>query len=1116
MSCVVGRTRTLRINFTLCPFEKTTRTSNSRLSFFASDAHTSSPPIFLWFHSLLSGSATPPPGPDASPAVDEGELLAKKAKEQRKAEIKEKESEDKWLEEVEPEEGGAAVLPTPSPAPGSKGLLPPLPLSDSLSAAPSVKKSDDDETPLPFSRKGAMRPPQAPRTPAGGATKVTYMTGDREGGRATLSEKQGETPMTSGQAPAPEVPPDIDPLDMYMMGHDDDDDDPQAFDPESGWLANLQKKKEKRKEMPVIDHSAMDYLPFRKNFLIEPPEVRAMTDAQVAVLRQELEGIRIKGKDCPRPLKNWEMMGLNDRILYVLKEKLGFKQPTPIQAQAIPAIMAGRDVIASAKTGSGKTLAYVLPMLRHVLDQPRVELGEGPIALIIAPTRELAVQIYHDARKLAIACGLRVLCAYGGSGISEQIAELKRGAEVVVCTPGRMIDLLCANSGRVTNLKRASYVVLDEADRMFDMGFIPQVTRIMENVQPDRQTVLSATPRQLEALARQILKRPLEIIVGGKSVVCSDVTQQVLMVDEQNKFVRLLEILKEHHNRGQVIVFVAQQEKADGLFKQLVQAGYSCMPLHGGRDQADRDSTITDFKNGEINILVATSVAARGLDVKSLVLVVNYECPNHLEDYVHRVGRTGRAGNKGTAITFVTPEEEKYAPDLVRALQESKAAIPEDLKKMAEDFQAKLSQNLAHAHSSGFGGKGFKFDETEAAQKDAELTAQKIWRADAPLSVSAPGQEYGAIDPEELHPNTEELLLEAEMAADEAANPLGPAMPPSALEPAAALSGLLPGGAPAAPMPATAAAAAGVLPTPGGTPGLLPQAGAPGQPANPALQAAIAAAMKIQASRGGGAVVPPPPAGSPQVPPASYTSTIVAGQRLVKTSDGLEFNAPLNATPEQARTALRPDPACAPFPLILLHPPCYSPHCVIIIVASSPHGVSVFSSGVQIESLRRAALVARSLRIMGAAGAAGAVPKVVIGTTHHVEEVEINDYPQPARYRITHKARPSRWVHTRMCTVVAWGGRVRPEGERKASHCPHPAARQETLADIVELTGVAITTRGFFFAPGKHVPAGQRKLYLCIEGAEESAVKRAKFEVLRIITEASAGAPMATSTRYTV
>jgi ATP-dependent RNA helicase DDX46/PRP5 len=236
-----------------------------------------------------------------------------------------------------------------------------------------------------------------------------------------------------------------------------------------------------------------------------------------------------------------------------------------------------------------------------------------------------------------------------------------------------MIDLLTANSGRVTNLKRVTYVVLDEADRMFDMGFEPQVMKIVNNIRPDRQTVLfSATfPKQMDSLARKILLKPLEITVGGRSVVAAEIEQIVEVRVEDTKFNRLLEILGQMYNEDpecRTLVFVDRQEAADNLLRELMRKGYLCMSLHGGKDQV-------------------TSVAARGLDVKQLKLVINYDAPNHMEDYVHRAGRTGRAGNKGTCVTFITPEQERYSVDIYRALKASNVTIPKDLEELANGEQ---------------------------------------------------------------------------------------------------------------------------------------------------------------------------------------------------------------------------------------------------------------------------------------------------------------------------------------------------------------------------------------------------------------------------------------------
>ncbi|KAJ7507676.1 P-loop containing nucleoside triphosphate hydrolase protein [Mycena galericulata] len=506
----------------------------------------------------------------------------------------------------------------------------------------------------------------------------------------------------------------------------------------------LAAKKAKKKEMATVDHARIQYEPFRKEFYIPPPDIAAMTDEEADLLRLELDSIKIRGVDCPRPVTKWSHFGMPANCLDVIK-KLNYTAPTSIQAQAIPAIMSGRDVIGVAKTGSGKTIAFLLPLFRHIKDQRALEQMEGPIAIVMTPTRELAVQIHRECKPFLKVMNLRAVCAYGGSPIKDQIAELKKGAEIIVCTPGRMIDLLTANSGRVTNLKRVTYVVLDEADRMFDMGFEPQVMKIINNIRPDRQTVLfSATfPKQMDALARKILHKPLEITVGGRSVVAAEIEQIVEVRAEDTKFNRLLEILGQMYNEDpecRTLVFVDRQEAADNLLRELMRKGYLCMSLHGGKDQVDRDSTIADFKAGVVPIVIATSVAARGLDVKQLRLVINYDAPNHMEDYVHRAGRTGRAGNKGTCVTFITPDQDRYSVDIYRAVKASNAPVSKELEELANAFLEKLKTGKAHASGSGFGGKGLdRLDQERDLKAKAERKA--YGEPDAPVEEKATAAE---------------------------------------------------------------------------------------------------------------------------------------------------------------------------------------------------------------------------------------------------------------------------------------------------------------------------------------------------------------------------------------
>eukprot|EP01091_Cochliopodium_minus_P020202 TRINITY_DN874_c0_g1_i1.p1 TRINITY_DN874_c0_g1~~TRINITY_DN874_c0_g1_i1.p1 ORF type:complete len:496 (-),score=153.47 TRINITY_DN874_c0_g1_i1:70-1557(-) len=288
-----------------------------------------------------------------------------------------------------------------------------------------------------------------------------------------------------------------------------------------------------------------------------------------------------------------------------------------------------------------------------------------------------------------------------------------------------MIEILSLNNGRITNLKRITYVVLDEADRMFDMGFEPQIMRIIMNIRPDRQTAMfSATfPQKVELLARKALKKPTAIVIGGRLKVSDQIEQHVEIRNEISKFSRLMELLEEYQDKGSIIIFVDKQENCDILFRKIMEKGYLCDSLHGGKDQLDRLSTIEDFKTHKIKIMIATSVAARGLDVKDLNMVVNYEMPNHIEDYVHRVGRTGRAGNKGVSYTFLDPEDEHFAPPLYRLLKSAKQPIPEELEKLAKNYELKKGAGIKvnNLYDGFVGQHGYKFDNEEANKKSDEV-----------------------------------------------------------------------------------------------------------------------------------------------------------------------------------------------------------------------------------------------------------------------------------------------------------------------------------------------------------------------------------------------------------
>ncbi|EGW31781.1 uncharacterized protein SPAPADRAFT_155409 [Spathaspora passalidarum NRRL Y-27907] len=537
------------------------------------------------------------------------------------------------------------------------------------------------------------------------------------------------------ETPANDDAPEVDELDLYLaslsetknttkvqLDEPDDLDEEEEVDEEQlkqqKLLTSLTKLQTKGKELKPIDHTLETYAPFRKSFYQQPYELQMLTQEQISEIRKELGNVRVKGNNASHyaPISKWSHLGLPSNLSTVITDKLQFESPSAIQCQALPIIMSGRDVIGVAKTGSGKTLSYVIPMLRHIQDQPPIRENDGPIGVVLCPTRELALQIQRKISNFT-SKSLRVCCCYGGSSIEPQINELKSGVEIIVGTPGRVIDLLAANSGRVTNLQRTTYIVLDEADRMFDLGFEPQISKIFTQIRPDRQTILfSATfPRKMEQLAKHILVDPVEIIVGGISVVAPEITQKIILFEnvtaeefKSDRIDKLHSILADYQTYKKVLIFVEKQNDADDLVTQLLAFNLPCVAIHGGKDQLDRRYAIKEFSsiNSGVDILIATSVAARGLDVKSLGLVINFDPPNHMEDYVHRVGRTGRAGSKGTAITFVWNKQEHEIANLVRALRMSKVEeIDSRLVEIAESFSSKVKQGKEKIHY-GFGGKG--------------------------------------------------------------------------------------------------------------------------------------------------------------------------------------------------------------------------------------------------------------------------------------------------------------------------------------------------------------------------------------------------------------------------
>ena len=343
---------------------------------------------------------------------------------------------------------------------------------------------------------------------------------------------------------------------------------------------------------------------------------------------------------------------LHPTLLQGLKD-LGFRRPTPIQAAAIPPAVDGRDLLASAMTGSGKTAAFLLPILHRLMSRPRGTTR----ALVLTPTRELAAQILGDLNDLAVHTPLTAAAVYGGVGMGPQEHAFRSGVDVIIGTPGRLLDHFRAPYARLSSLE---YLVLDEADRMLDMGFLPDIRRILRHIPAKRQTLFfSATmPPPIAVLTREMLKNPVTIDVERPVTPATGITQAVYPVPQQLKGALLVRLLAEDGMRD-ALVFTRTKHRADRLAKYLAQHNISVERIHGNRSQPQRTEALAGFKSGKYRVLVATDIAARGIDVTGLGHVVNFDTPPAAEDYVHRVGRTARAEATGTAFTLVSPEEEE-------------------------------------------------------------------------------------------------------------------------------------------------------------------------------------------------------------------------------------------------------------------------------------------------------------------------------------------------------------------------------------------------------------------------------------------------------------------------
>ncbi len=357
---------------------------------------------------------------------------------------------------------------------------------------------------------------------------------------------------------------------------------------------------------------------------------------------------------------SFDTLGLSPALVRALAET-GYTVPTPIQAQAIPLALAGRDLLAGAQTGTGKTAAFALPLLQHLAKGER---SRAPRALVLAPTRELALQVHESLRTYGKHLRLATAAIYGGAGMGPQLDALRRGVDALVATPGRLIDHM---ERRTADLSKIELLVLDEADRMLDMGFLPAIKRILAALpKQHRQTLLfSATfDAPVKALAREFMRDPAEVQMAPSNAVADNVTHRVHPVDGPRKRELLLHLLAAD-SRRQTLVFARTKHGCDKLVKYLEQSGLHAIAIHGNKTQGARTRALKDFKNSRAKVLVATDIAARGLDIDQLPVVINYDLPMVAEDYVHRIGRTGRAGASGEAVSLVAQDE----ASLLRAIQ---------------------------------------------------------------------------------------------------------------------------------------------------------------------------------------------------------------------------------------------------------------------------------------------------------------------------------------------------------------------------------------------------------------------------------------------------------------
>ncbi|KAG2295323.1 hypothetical protein Bca52824_041992 [Brassica carinata] len=462
----------------------------------------------------------------------------------------------------------------------------------------------------------------------------------------------------------------------------------------------------------IDDRSGAPYLNGAANGLGNslPPSSAPVGDISPEAYCRRHE-ITVSGGQVPPPLMSFETTGFPPELLREVLSA-GFSAPTPIQAQSWPIAMQGRDIVAIAKTGSGKTLGYLIPGFMH-LQRIRNDSRMGPTILVLSPTRELATQIQDEAVKFGRSSRISCTCLYGGAPKGPQLRDLERGADIVVATPGRLNDIL---EMRRISLRQVSYLVLDEADRMLDMGFEPQIRKIVKEIPTKRQTLMyTATwPKGVRKIAADLLVNPAQVNIGNvdELVANKSITQHIEVVAPMEKQRRLEQILRSQEPGSKVIIFCSTKRMCDQLTRNLTRQ-FGAAAIHGDKSQPERDNVLNQFRSGRTPVLVATDVAARGLDVKDIRAVINYDFPNGVEDYVHRIGRTGRAGATGQAFTFFGDQDSKHASDLIKILEGANQRVPPQIRDMAarggggtNKFSRWGPPSGGRGGGSGYGGRG--------------------------------------------------------------------------------------------------------------------------------------------------------------------------------------------------------------------------------------------------------------------------------------------------------------------------------------------------------------------------------------------------------------------------